>query len=228
MARAPVLVSGGLLALLAACPPDRADVLQCGVVAHDALVACPSERALATHLRERWGLSQQAEITPRCLPGHFGGAGWLIEASATDAGATASALFVLQPSCGALTDASLHPGPLHEATYELYDLDGDGVDEVLARTTERDPVGTSTSLEALRIGGGRFHRGGKIRIAYQGVDPDLPDKPPLTCTGTVRFLNHPDKGWLVEITATRSLESALCLATGAHRFELGLHGLRRR
>lgn len=217
-----------LLVPLGGCPPDRRDELQCGVTAKDSVVACPSEKALVKHLRERWELDASVEITARCHPGNFGGAGWIIHGTARDGSSTASALFVLQPSCGALTDSALRPGALEDATYEAIDLDGDGVDEVMARRTDAEPAGTSTSLEAMRVGGGRLRHSGKVRIAYDGVDPDLPDRPQLRCTGTVRYLNNPDRGYLVEIEATRSTTSELCLPDGAHRFELTTRGLRRK
>jgi hypothetical protein len=217
-----------LLVPLGGCPPDRRDELTCGVSVSDALVACPSERALAKHLRERWGLSERAEITTRCHPGTFGGAGWIIHATARDGADTAGALFVLQPSCGALSDAALRPGALPDATYEAVDLDGDGVDEVLARRTETEPAGTSTNLEAMRVGGGRLRHSGKVRIAYDGVDPDLPEHPRLHCTGTVRYISRLEGGYFLEIEATRTATSDLCLPDGAHRFELTTGGLRRK
>ena len=203
-----------LLALLplGGCPPDRVDELQCGVTPHDALVACPSPKALATHLRERWGLQPRADITATCVPGHFGGAGWIIDATARDGTSTASALFVLQPSCSALSDAALRPGTRAAASYEAIDLDGDGVDEVMAQTADE--------LEALRVGGGHLSPAGKIRIGY--------DADGIQCSGLVRYLNRPDGGFFVEIDARRSAESDLCLPDGTHRFELSVHGLRRR
>lgn len=224
--RALALTPG--LILLGGCPPDRVDELQCGVTPSDALVACPTETALVKHLRERWGLRPTVDITARCVPGTFGGAGWIIDATARDGTSVASALFVLQPSCGALTESALRPGALPDATYEAIDLDGDGVDEVMARRTETEPAGTSQSLEALRVASGRLRHGGKVRIAYDGVDPDLADRPALHCTGTVRYLNRTDGGFFVEIEATRTTASELCLADGKHRFELGASGLRRR
>ena len=229
MARAPrLLVAVATSLALAGCPPDRADELQCGVTPHDALVACPSEKALLKHLRERWELQPRVEMTARCVPGHFGAAGWIIHATARDGARLASALFVLQPSCGALTDAALHPGAIPDATYEAIDLDGDKVDEVMVRRSESEPGGTSTNLEALRVGSGRLGHGGKVRVAYDGVDPDLPDRPALRCTGDVRYVARPEGGFFLEIEATRSATSDLCLADGAHRFELTTLGLRRR
>lgn len=210
MARAPAFVLAGFL--LAACPPDRVDELQCGVTPSDALVACPSQHALTKHLRERWGLQASAEITATCVPGHFGGAGWIIDATARDGTSTASAVFVLQPSCSASSDAALRPGAHPAATYEAIDLDGDGVDEVMAQTADE--------LEALRVGGGRLSPAGKIRIAY--------DEGELHCSGLVRYINRPDGGFFVEIDARRSAESDLCLPDGTHRFELSVHGLQRR
>ncbi len=227
--RAPkLLVALATVTSLGGCPPDRSDDLQCGVTPSEALVACPPEPALGTHLRERWGLQPRVEITARCVPGHFGGAGWIIHAVARDGASVAGAVFVLQPSCGALTDSALRPGAPPEATYEAIDLDGDGVDEVMARRTATSADGEETTLEALRVGGGRLRHGGKIRVAYDGVDPDLPDRPALRCTGDVRYINRPDGGFFVEIEATRSIVSERCLADGAHRFELASSGLRRR
>lgn len=229
MARAPrLLVATATSFALGGCPPDRVDELRCGVTPSDALVACPSEKALTTHLRERWGLLARVEITARCVPGHFGGAGWIIHATARDGASIAGALFVLQPSCGALTNAALRPGELPDATYEAIDLDGDGVDEVMARRTTSEPAGTSTNLEALRVASGRFRHGGKVRVAYDGVDPELPERPALRCTGDVRYITRPDGGFFLEIDARRSSASELCLPDGAHRFELALHGLRRK
>lgn len=210
MARAPWLVALSILA--AGCPPDRVDELQCGVTPSDALVKCPSENALTKHLRERWGLQPRAEIAAACVPGHFGGAGWIVDASASDGGSLASALFVLQPSCGALTDAALRPGSREDAQYEAIDLDGDGVDEVIVRSAD--------SLEARRVSEGRLRHAGKIRIAL--------DDGAVTCTGKVRYVNRPGGGFFVEIDATRSAPSDLCLADGTHRFELTALGLRRR
>jgi hypothetical protein len=209
MARAPVFVL--IAVLLGGCPPDRVDELQCGVTPRDTLVACPSQHALTKHLRERWGLQASAEITATCVPGRFGGAGWIIDATARDGTSTASALFVLQPSCGALTDAALRPGTRASASYEAIDLDGDGVDEVMVQTGDE--------LEALRVGEGRLGAAGKIRIAY--------DADGLQCSGLVRYINRPDGGFFVEIDARRSAESDLCLPDGTHRFELSVHGLRR-
>jgi hypothetical protein len=216
------------LFLLGGCPPDRVDELQCGITPSDALVACPTEAALVKHLRDRWSLQPRVEISARCLPGTFGGAGWIIHATARDGASEAGALFVLQPSCAAVTQAELRPGALPDATYEAIDLDGDGVDEVMAHRTETEPGGTSQSIEALRAGSGRLRSAGKVRIAYDGVDPDQPDSPALHCTGTVRYLNRTDRGFFVEIEATRTTASELCLADGKHRFELGASGLRRR
>ncbi len=227
MARASWILSVGL-AVLAGCPPAQPDVLRCGVTVQDALVACPSQRALTAHLRERWGLAPRVTLTTRCVPGRFGSAGWLIDAIAVDGGKTAAATFVLQPSCGALSDAALRTTPPIDASYEAIDLDGDGVDEVVAQRRDIEPGGTSTSIEALRVGGGRLARAGKVRIAYDGVDPDLAGRPAVRCTGTARYVARPGGGWLVEIAATRSEISELCLSDGVHRFELGIHGLRRR
>jgi hypothetical protein len=217
----------GLALALGGCPPDRVDELQCGVTPTDALVACPSEAALVKHLRDRWQLQARVAISARCVPGHFGGAGWIIHGTARDGASVASALFVLQPSCGALTDAALRPGELPYASYEAIDLDGDKVDEVMVRRTEREPGGTSTGVEAHRVASGRLRLAGKVRVAYDGVDPDQPGSPALRCTGIVRYLNRTDAGFLLEIEATRSTASELCLADGNHRFELTLSGLRR-
>lgn len=227
--RAPkLLVALATATSLGGCPPDRADELQCGVTPADSLVACPPEPALVAHLRERWGLQAHVEIAARCVPGRFGGAGWIVHAIARDGASVAGAVFVLQPSCGALTDAALRPGAPRDATYEAIDLDGDGVDEVLARHTASGADGVETTLETLRVASGRLRHAGKIRVAYDGVDPDLPDRPALRCTGDVRYISRPDGGFFVEIEATRSIASARCLADGAHRFELTLRGLRRR
>ena len=230
--RAPkLLVALATVTSLGGCPPDRSDELQCGVTPADALVACPSEQALVTHLRERWGLHARADISARCVPGRFGGAGWIVHAIARDGASVAGAVFVLQPSCGALTDAALRPGAPRDATYEAIDLDGDGVDEILARRTTNGADGAETTLEALRVAGGRLRHAGKIRIAYDGGDPDapdLPDRPALRCTGDVRYINRPEGGFFVEIEATRSRASESCLADGTHRFELTLRGLARR
>lgn len=225
--RAPV-VALLLLPVLGGCPPDRVDELQCGVTPSDPLVACPSERTLTKHLRERWGLQARVEITARCVPGKFGRAGWIIHATARDGASVAGAVFVLQPSCGALTDAALRPGALADATYEAIDLDGDGVDEVMARRTQSEPTGTATTIEALRVAEGRLRHGGKVRIAYDGVDPALPEQPALRCTGDVRYVNRPGGGYFVEVEATRSTASELCLGDGRHRFELTMRGLQRR
>jgi hypothetical protein len=218
-----------LATLATGCPRRGPEALRCGVTPLEPLVGCPSEGALVAHLRERWKLTSHATITTRCVPGHFGGAGWLIEASASDGGSSASATFVLQPSCGALTDAALRRQPLvADASYETIDLDGDGVDEILMRRRDREAHGTATNLEVIRVGGGRLVRAGKVRLTYEGVDPDLPDGPMVTCTGSVRYLHHPDRGYLLEIVASRTAPSELCLADGVHQFELGVHGLRRR
>jgi hypothetical protein len=79
---------------------------------------------------------------------------------------------------------------------------------------------TADELEALRVGGGRASPAGKIRIAY--------DADGLQCSGVVRYLARPEGGFFVEIDAHRSADSDLCLADGTHRFELSVHGLRRR
>ncbi|MBE7448079.1 MAG: hypothetical protein HS111_04075 [Kofleriaceae bacterium] len=214
----------GLLGCWGGEPPR----LRCGVTPPEPMVACPLEAALVAHLRERWHLSPRATITATCTPGRFGGAGWLIEARVADGASRAGARFVLQPSCGALTDAALRAGELPEARHELVDLDGDGLDEVVTHRDVAEAHGRSTNLEVLRVGGGRLVRAGRVRVAYVGVDPELPGPGEVTCTGAARFAPHPDGGWLVEITSTRTAPSSLCLADGVHRLELGAAGLRRR
>jgi hypothetical protein len=83
-------------------------------------------------------------------------------------------------------------------------------------------------VEALRVGGGRLRLAGKVRIAYDGVDPDLPEHPQLHCTGSVRYIRRADRGYFLEVESKRDLTSDLCLADGAHRFELTTGGLRRK
>lgn len=229
MARLAVLSALASLGPLAGCPgaAQPRDALRCGARVDDALAPCPSDAALAAHLRDRWALPASATLTTRCVPGRFGTAGWIVRAVVEDGGPSRVATFVLQPSCGALTDAGLRQVPPGDEAFEAIDLDGDHVDEVVVRASEVEASGTSTSLLVLRVGGGRLVRSGKVRLTYDGVDPALPGGPSVHCTGAVRYLNHPDGGLLVEIDATRSADSELCLASGRHRFELGAHGLRR-
>jgi hypothetical protein len=206
---------------------DPADVLACGRTESAALAPCPSERALVTHLRERWALLAAATVTTTCTPGRFGSAGWLIDATVEQGDDVRTATFVLQPSCGALTDAALRDEPPDDARHEAIDLDGDGIDEILTRRSAVEDGGTSGNLEVARVGGGRLARAGKIRVAFDGTDPAHPEAGALVCDGTVHYLARPDRGFYVEIEAVRSADSELCLATGRHRFELGSGGLRR-
>ncbi len=211
------------LILTAGCPGarDPNDVMQCGRAVNQALAPCPTERALATHLRDRWSLPGAATVATTCTPGRFaGGAGWIIRAVVERDGRTSVATFVLQASCGALTDASLRDEPPGDDTHEALDLDGDGQDEVLVRRSAVEDGGASTSLDVLRVGSGRLVRAGKIRLAFAGPD--------LTCDGKLAYLQRPEGGFFVEIDAVRSVENDLCLPTGRHRFELGVTGLRRR
>lgn len=225
--RATVLI---LAVLLPACPPSQrpGDVMQCGRAAAAELAPCPTERALATHLRDRWSLPGSAAITTTCTPGRFGGAGWIIRATVERGERVSAATFVLQQSCGALTDATLRDEPPGDDTHEAIDLDGDGLDEVLLRRSAVEDGGASTSLEILRVGGGRLVRGGKVRIAYSGPDAALPAAGTVVCDGKVSYLVRPEGGFYIEIDSVRSADSSLCLATGLHRFELGAAGLRRR
>lgn len=208
---------------LAGCPKgqDPRDVMQCGRATAEALAPCPTERALATHLRDRWSLPEAATLATRCTPGRFaGGAGWIIRAVVERDGRTSVATFVLQASCGALTEATLRDEPPGDDTHEAIDLDGDGHDEVVIRRSSVEDGGASTSLDVLRVGSGRLVRAGKIRLAFAGPD--------LTCDGKVAYLQRPEGGFFVEIDAVRSADNDLCLPTGRHRFELGVTGLRRR
>ena len=202
---------------LAGCPKgqDPRDVMQCGRTPTEALTPCPTERALATHLRDRWSLPGSAAITTTCTPGRFAGAaGWIIRATVVRDDHTAAATFVLQASCGALTDSTLRDEPPGDDTHEAIDHDGDGQDEVLTRRSSVEDGGASTSLDVLRVGSGRLVRAGKIRLAFTG--------PGLTCDGKVAYLQRPEGGFFIDVDAVR------CLATGRHRFELGVCGLRRR
>lgn len=226
MSRALVVLLTGLSA---ACPGARepADVLQCGRSAKADLEPCPSERALATHLRDRWSLPKSATVRTTCTPGRFGGAGWVIDAVVDRDGNLAAATFVLQPSCGALTDASLRDEAPSDARHEAIDLDGDGIDELVSRRSAVEDGGTSEGLEIFRVGSGRIAGAGKIRVSYRGTDPEHPELGALVCDGEVRYVARPDRGFFVEIEAVRSADSELCLPDGRHRFALGSGGLRR-
>jgi hypothetical protein len=225
MSRAVLVV----VLLSAGCPgaKEPPDVLQCGLTPAASMMPCPSERALAIHLRDRWSLPAAATIATTCTPGRFGGAGWVVRATVEREARISVATFVLQPSCGALTDATLRDVPPGDDTHEVVDLDGDGTDEIIVRRSAVEPGGTSTSIEVLRVGGGRLVPRGKVRITYSGTDAELPAAGAITCDGAVRFPERPDRGYYVEIDAIRSAESALCLATGRHRFELAGAGLQR-
>lgn len=215
---------------LAGCPKgtNPRDVMQCGRAVAADLAPCPTDRALATHLRDRWSLPASTAITTTCTPGRFGGAGWIIHARVERGDRLSAATFVLGASCGALTDSTLRDEPPGDDTHEAIDLDGDGVDEVLVRRSAVEDGGASTSLEVLRVGGGRFVRAGKVRVAFAGADAALPAAGTLACDGKVSYLVRPEGGFYVEIDSVRSADSSLCLATGRHRFELGVSGLRRR
>jgi hypothetical protein len=202
------------LALVAAvalggCPPapHPRDVMQCGRAATAVLAPCPTERALATHLRDRWSLPASAAITTTCTPGRFGGAGWLIRATVERGERSSAATFVLQQSCGALTDAMLRDEPPGDDAHETIDLDGDGLDEVLVRRSAVEDGGASTSLVVLRVGGGRLVRSGKVRIAFDGVDAAVPSAGTIRCDGKVSYLVRPEGGFYLEIDSVDEAQS---------------------
>lgn len=221
MYRALLVVSA---AALAGCPGANEPKLHCGSAAAADLAPCPAPAALHAHLRDRWALPAAATIATTCVPGRFGSAGWIIDATVDDGGRASVATFILQASCGALTDANLRDQPPGDARHEAIDLDGDGLDEVVSRRSEVEASGTSVQIEVYRVGDGRLVRGGKVRVAYAGADAAVGA---LTCDGDVRYVARPDRGFFLDIDAVRSADSELCLPTGHHRFELGAGGLRR-
>ena len=221
MYRALLVVSA---AALAGCPGAQEPELHCGSAAAADLAPCPPPAALHAHLRNRWTLPAAATISSTCVPGRFGGAAWIIDATVEDGGRSVGATFILQASCGALTESQLRARPPGDARHEAINLDGDGLDEVVTRRSGVEDGGTSVEVEVYRVGGGRLVRGGKVRVAYDGADPTAGA---LTCDGTVRYVARPNRGFYLDIDAIRSTDSELCLATGHHRFALGAGGLRK-
>ncbi|HVK78509.1 MAG TPA: hypothetical protein VM734_34655 [Kofleriaceae bacterium] len=218
---APLLVvSGGCGALGASTPPDS---LQCGSDEAARRTDCPSSPALAAHLRDRWSLAPDARMTTTCVPGAFGAPAWLVHAIVAGTPHERAATFLLQPTCAALTDPALHdlgPGE-RDVELEVRDLDGDTIDEVLARRTEADARGRSAYLEVLRVAAGRLLPAGKVRLEHDDGD--------TRCTSTLRYRPRPGGGQLIEVEAAgAAIAGDLCLMPGVHHLELSAGGLRRR
>ncbi len=199
-----------------------ADALRCGSAETTQRVECPSPAALASHLRDRWGLAAEAGVTTTCLPGKFPERAWLVHAVTDGGPPVRSATFLLQSSCAALTDPD--PGPVgdgdREVELELHDLDGDAIDEVIVRRHQAEGRTRTTTLEVFRLAAARLLPAGKVRLAH--------DDGVTYCTSAVNFRPHPDGGLLIEIETAGTAAAGACLEPGIHALELRLQGLQRR
>lgn len=200
--------------------------------------ACPAETDLVPRLRELWEVPPDAQIdVVACARGRFGRAGWLVDAF-IDLGEEESEkrVEVLAADGGviaALDPADASPVDRFDADagngWEVVDLDGDGIDELLQVQEWNQVAVLSSTLAVFRLDGAAIRAAGRLHLAHDNKGAKaMTASRVVQCSSRHAIADAPDgtRQILVEGTITRSgrqaaaAVAASCPLPGAHRYRL--------
>lgn len=201
------------------------------------LPACPAESDLAPRLRELWEVAPDAKVdVVACTRGSFGAAGWLVDAfidtSDEDSEERVEILAVADWRTLAARDpySSFSELYRHETgpgnTWDVVDLDGDGVDEMLL-FQEWDQKGErSTTVAAYRVDGARIADAGSLVLSLDNQEGASSAAHRIKCWSQHGISDGPNGSrhilvdGRIENAGRRSEKPLPCPKPGAHRYGL--------
>ncbi len=201
--------------------------------------ACPAETDLVPRLRELWQVPPDATIdVVACARGRFGRAGWLVDAFidvgddeseqrievlAADGGGVIAALDPEDASPVDRFDSGAGNG------WDVADLDGDGVDELLQLQEQNQVAVLSTTLVVYRLDRAAIRQVAALHLAYDNRRAKgMTARRVVQCASQHGFADGPDgaRHIMVEGTITTSgrqagpIAAAGCPLPGSHRYRL--------
>jgi hypothetical protein len=210
-----------------------------GGIVEQPVPACPPEADLAWRLRELWQVPPDAKVdVAGCARGHFGRAGWLVDAFIDSGDEESEERIEVLAVDGSGVIAMLEPDGVRTADrfdvgagdgWEAADLDGDGVDELL-QLEERFDVGVhSTVLAVFRIEAAAIREVGRLHIAFDNRGAKAITAPRIvSCSGQHALADGGNgaRHIVVEGAIARSGRQASgtanssCPLRGPHRYRL--------
>ncbi|HEU5060413.1 MAG TPA: hypothetical protein VFU21_27970 [Kofleriaceae bacterium] len=210
-----------------------------GGIEEDPVPACPPEPDLVPRLRELWQVAPDAAIdVVACVRGRFRGHGWLVDAF-IDLGdqESESRVAVVAAGGGGLI-AELDPADASRVDrfdaaagngWQVVDLDGDGVDELLQLQEWNHVAALSTQLAVFRLDGAAIRRVGVLDLAHDNKGAKgMTARRVVQCSSQHALADAPDgtRTILVEGTITTAgrqagpIAAAHCPLPGAHHYRL--------
>ena len=201
--------------------------------------ACPPEPDLAARLREVWQVPPDAEVdVAGCARGHFGRAGWLIDAFIDSGDEESEERIEVLAADGSGVIAMLDPDGVRTADrfdvgagngWEAADLDGDGIDELLQVREAFHVAVRSSDLTIYRIDGAVLRQVGRLPLAFDNHGAKAITAPRIVaCSGQHALADGGNRSHdiLIEGAIAKSGRQASgtvrasCPLPGSHRYRL--------
>jgi len=201
--------------------------------------ACPPEPDLAARLREVWQVPPDAQVdVAGCARGHFGRAGWLIDAFIDSGDEESEERVEVLAADGSGVIAVLDPDGVRTVDrfdvgagngWEASDLDGDGVDELLQVQEAFHVAVHSSDLTIYRVDGAALREVGRLPLAFDNHGAKAISAPRVVaCSGQHALADGGNRTHdiVIEGAIARSGRQAggtvsrSCPLPGSHRYRL--------